>query len=97
MVLSLSIANAADKKNQPDVRTLMTPEDFSASGLDRLSDAERAQTAPETPVIQNLVAVFLQGTDAASQHINIHVFGIPGTREKEAKIDAALEDIKARV
>jgi hypothetical protein len=40
--LTLSVANAADKESPPDVSTLMTPEDFTESGLDKLSDAERA-------------------------------------------------------
>lgn len=41
MLLGLSVANAADKENPPDVQKLMTPEDYAESGLDKLSDAER--------------------------------------------------------
>jgi hypothetical protein len=37
----LSSARAADGESPP-VESLMTPEDFSASGLDKLTDAERA-------------------------------------------------------
>ena len=40
--LGLLMANVADAKDAPKVQTLMTPEDFTASGLDKLSDAERA-------------------------------------------------------
>jgi len=39
--LGLSIASAADDKDAPEIQTLMAPEDFSASGLDKLTDAER--------------------------------------------------------
>lgn len=41
MVLILSTANAADKDNPPNVKSLMTPEDYAESGLDKLTDAER--------------------------------------------------------
>lgn len=41
MALVLSTASAADKNNPPNVQSLMTPEDYAASGLDKLSDAER--------------------------------------------------------
>jgi len=37
----LSIASAAADKDPPNVKSLMTPEDYSASGLDKLTDAER--------------------------------------------------------
>jgi hypothetical protein len=40
--LGLSIASAADDKDAPEIQTIMAPEDFSASGLDKLTDAERA-------------------------------------------------------
>ena len=40
-VLGFSIAYAADEKDAPEIQTLMAPEDFSASGLDKLTDAER--------------------------------------------------------
>ena len=39
--LFLITAQAADKDTPPDVQSLMTPEDFAASGLDKLSGAER--------------------------------------------------------
>lgn len=42
LALGLSIANAADDKDSPEIRTLMSPEDFSKAGLDKLSNAERA-------------------------------------------------------
>lgn len=35
------MACAADDKDAPEIQTLMAPEDFSASGLDKLTDAER--------------------------------------------------------
>jgi hypothetical protein len=38
----LSLVAAADDGSPPPVETLMTPEDFSASGLDKLSAEERA-------------------------------------------------------
>ena len=40
-VLGFSMAYAADNKDAPEIQTLMAPEDFSASGLDKLTDAER--------------------------------------------------------
>jgi hypothetical protein len=41
LTLALSAAVAADSSSQPDVETLMTPEDYAASGLEKLSDTER--------------------------------------------------------
>jgi hypothetical protein len=41
-ILSIAFAQAADDEVKPDVRKLMAPEDFKASGLDKLTDAERA-------------------------------------------------------
>lgn len=40
LLLSVEIAHAAD--DPPDVETLMTPEDYQASGLEKLTDEERA-------------------------------------------------------
>jgi hypothetical protein len=37
----IALAQVADG-NSPPVKSLMTPEDFSASGLDKLTEAERA-------------------------------------------------------
>jgi hypothetical protein len=43
LTLFLSVAaQAAEDAAAPDVETLMTPQDYQASGLDKLSDAERA-------------------------------------------------------
>ena len=43
LALAAIPALAQDEGSEaPDVETLMTPEDFKASGLDKLSDAERA-------------------------------------------------------
>ena len=42
LALILLAAGSATAKDAPPVRTLMTPEDYAASGLDKLSDAERA-------------------------------------------------------
>jgi hypothetical protein len=42
MTLVLSMASAAAEKDPPNVQSLMTPEDYAASGLNKLSDAERA-------------------------------------------------------
>jgi len=39
--VGFSIASVADDKDAPEIQTLMAPEDFSASGLDKLTDAER--------------------------------------------------------
>jgi hypothetical protein len=39
---ALLAVSAAEAKDAPAVRTLMTPEDYSESGLDKLSEAERA-------------------------------------------------------
>jgi hypothetical protein len=41
MILVLSTANAADKGTPPNVKSLMTPEDYAEAGLDKLTDAER--------------------------------------------------------
>ena len=41
LTLAVSAAFAADSSNPPNVETLMTPEDYADSGLDKLSDAER--------------------------------------------------------
>lgn len=41
-MLCLPLATAAEKPAAPAVESLMTPEDFRAAGLDRLTDAERA-------------------------------------------------------
>ncbi|MGD8356448.1 MAG: hypothetical protein PVG42_00180 [Lysobacterales bacterium] len=41
ITMGLAAGLSADTGTSPDVRTLMTPEDFTASGLDKLSDAER--------------------------------------------------------
>ncbi len=40
-VLGFSFASAAEDRDAPEIETLMAPEDFSASGLDKLTDAER--------------------------------------------------------
>ena len=40
--MGLLAVNAAEAKDTPAVKTLMTPNDYSKSGLDKLSDAERA-------------------------------------------------------
>jgi hypothetical protein len=42
LALGLSISSAADDGEAPEIQTLMAPDDFSASGLDKLTDAERA-------------------------------------------------------
>jgi len=45
MILTLFLAvpaSAEEDSAAPDVETLMTPQDFKASGLDKLSDEERA-------------------------------------------------------
>lgn len=41
LTLAVSTVNAADNDNPPDVESLMTPEDYAASGLDKLTAAER--------------------------------------------------------
>jgi hypothetical protein len=42
LVLGLSTSAGADDQNSPEIQTLMTPEDFTEAGLDKLSDSERA-------------------------------------------------------
>jgi hypothetical protein len=43
VILAATLGSSAiASEPPPDVRRLMTPEDFSASGLDRLTEAERA-------------------------------------------------------
>lgn len=41
LVLFLSTGIAADDQDPPNVKSLMTPEDYAASGLDKLTAAER--------------------------------------------------------
>ena len=42
VTLASLLASATQAASPPPVETLMTPEDFSAAGLDKLSEAERA-------------------------------------------------------
>jgi len=41
MTLLVSVTGAADESDPPNVKSLMTPEDYAASGLDKLTPAER--------------------------------------------------------
>lgn len=41
LVLAVSSAGAADKNAPPNIESLMTPEDYAASGLDQLTDEQR--------------------------------------------------------
>jgi hypothetical protein len=42
LVFGLSTSAVAEDQNSPEIQTLMTPEDFTEAGLDKLSDSERA-------------------------------------------------------
>jgi hypothetical protein len=42
LVFGISTSAVAEDQNSPEIQTLMTPEDFTEAGLDKLSDSERA-------------------------------------------------------
>jgi len=73
-VLGFSIASAADDKDAPEIQTLMAPEDFSASGLDKLTDAEREH-------LSGWVAKYREGAIKGPP--------VPGKERKEAAAVAA--------
>ena len=75
-VLGFSIAYAADDKGAPEIQTLMAPEDFSASGLDRLTDAEREH-------LSGWVARYREGAIIGPT--------VPGKQREEAAAVAAQE------
>jgi len=74
LVLGFSIASAADDKDTPEIQTLMAPEDFSASGLDKLTDAEREH-------LSGWVARYREGAIKGPP--------VPGKERKEAAAVAA--------
>ncbi len=41
MILALSTANASGEDSPPNIKSLMTPEDYKESGLERLTETER--------------------------------------------------------
>lgn len=69
LALGFSIASAADDKDSPEIQTLMAPEDFEASGLDKLTDAERAH-------LSEWVARYREGATIGPV--------VPGKQRKEA-------------
>ena len=75
-VLGFSIASAADDKDAPEIQALMAPEDFSASGLDKLTDAERAH-------LSGWVARYREGAIIGPT--------VPGKQREEAAAAAARE------
>jgi hypothetical protein len=79
-VLGFSIAYAADDKDAPEIQTLMAPEDFSASGLDKLTDAEREH-------LSGWVARYREGAIKGPP--------VPGKERKEAAAAAAQESAPA--
>ena len=68
------MACAADDKDAPEIQTLMAPEDFSASGLDKLTDAEREH-------LSGWVAKYREGAIKGPP--------VPGKERKEAAAVAA--------
>jgi hypothetical protein len=73
-VLAVSFAIAADDRDTPEIETLMAPEDFSASGLDKLTDAEREH-------LSGWVARYREGAIKGPP--------VPGKERKEAAAAAA--------
>ena len=74
-VLGISFASAADDRDAPEIQTLMAPEDFSASGLDKLTDAEREH-------LSGWVARYREGAIKGPP--------VPGKQRKEAAAAAAV-------
>lgn len=66
--------NMAADKQAPEIQTLMAPEDFTASGLDKLTDAERAH-------LSDWVARYREGAVKGPT--------VPGKQRKEAAAAAA--------
>lgn len=73
----LSMAVVADDQAPPNVKNLMTAEDFSASGLEKLSDAERAH-------LSEWVARYREGA-----LVGPAVPKTPSQRAEEKKIEIA--------
>jgi hypothetical protein len=69
----MTVSLAADKQ-APEIQTLMAPEDFTASGLDKLTDAERAH-------LSDWVARYREGAVKGPP--------VPGKQRKEAAVAAA--------
>ena len=74
LVLGFSMACAADDKDAPEIQTLMAPEDFSASGLVKLTDAEREH-------LSGWVAKYREGAIIGPT--------VPGKQREEAAAAAA--------
>lgn len=74
-VLGFSFASAAEDRDAPEIETLMAPEDFSASGLDKLTDAEREH-------LSGWVARYREGAIKGPP--------VPGKERKEAAAAAAV-------
>jgi hypothetical protein len=75
LLLALAVVRPAAGADSPDVRTLMTPEEFRAAGLDRLSPAEiealnrwvvryTAKDAPEVRQRSEVVRKEIEKVDA---------------------------------
>ena len=76
LALGLSISSAADDVEAPEIQTLMAPDDFSASGLDKLTDSERAH-------LSDWVARYREGAIKGPP--------VPGKQREEAAAEAARE------
>ena len=74
-VLGVQFASAADDEDAPEIQTLMAPEDFSASGLDKLTDAEREH-------LSGWVSRYREGAIKGPP--------VPGKERKEAAAAAAI-------
>jgi hypothetical protein len=76
LALGISISSAADDGDAPEIQILMAPDDFSASGLDKLTDAERAH-------LSDWVARYREGAIKGPP--------VPGKQREEAAAKAASE------
>jgi hypothetical protein len=74
--LTLMTVSLASDKEAPEIQTLMAPEDFTAAGLDKLTDAERAH-------LSEWVARYREGAVKGPP--------VPGKQRKEAAAAAATE------
>ena len=77
----MTVSMAGDTE-APEIQTLMAPEDFTAAGLDKLSDAERAH-------LSEWVARYREGAVKGPP--------VPGKQRKEAAAAAATAEAAAEV
>ncbi len=78
--LAFMTVSLASDKEAPEIRTLMAPEDFTAAGLDKLTDAEREH-------LSEWVARYREGAVKGPV--------VPGKQRKEAAAAAAAAEATA--